>query len=618
MKKIFNTKTIIAIALTFGLGVSSCSLDEDNPGGMTMDRPAESIEGYRWLTNQCYFAMERYFYGCDNWMTLTEGCTDLWTYQANNSNSWTQWFWFYAGASPNTTYTNNWWNGTYDGIGSCNNVIALVDKPPFETDEERYAIAAEAHFLRAVYYFNAIEQFGGITMLTEPTDPLAPVDFHPERTDPLTIYKEVIFPDLEFAFKWLPVGDHSTTSYPTKKAALGFLSKAYLQATYYGNESEYAAKALEYAEMMITDAESGGAKYNAYMYPTYEEVFAENNNWLNKEALWKHRWYAGSDGHGSSNGNYRTNRNNEYFYCDVTKFGARVDDQTTRLTWGGNQPGIFMPTQHLLSLYVQEDGTLDPRFHQSFQTEWNTNQKYGWDKGSAHKYDKNLSVVGDTLFRNSMAISFIMPQDPSYEIKLASKETSLSLIVDYKDIYDDNTKNIKMNYAYKNPSEGYPSSGTAENLFKYFYPSLTKHNSSNYYVANASSKRNGNLNATFMMRTAEVYLIAAEADIIARGGSKALGYINTVRERAGAKKLTGSPTIRMVLDERGRELCGEYCRFYDLKRTGMFKNETYLQETHPDLAKHFKPEYALRPISTTFTETLDGGGIYYQNPGYKK
>ena len=40
-----------------------------------------------------------------------------------------------------------------------------------------------------------------------------------------------------------------------------------------------------------------------------------------KEALWKHRWYAGSDGHGSSNGNYKLNRNDEYFLCNVNKFG---------------------------------------------------------------------------------------------------------------------------------------------------------------------------------------------------------------------------------------------------------------------------------------------------------
>ena len=128
-------------------------------------------------------------------------------------------------------------------------------------------------------------------------------------------------------------------------------------------------KALDSAKELIADCESGGAKYNAYMYPTYEEVFKESNNWENKEALWKHRWYAGSDGHGSSNGNYKLNRNDEYFLCNVNKFGAREDNQETRLTWEGCISGIFMPTQHLLNLYVQEDGTLDPRFHESFTTD---------------------------------------------------------------------------------------------------------------------------------------------------------------------------------------------------------------------------------------------------------
>ena len=118
-----------------------------------------------------------------------------------------------------------------------------------------------------------------------------------------------------------------------------------------------------------------------------------------------------------------------------------------------------------------------------------------------------------------------------------------------------------------------------------------------------------------MMRMAGVYLIAAEADIYINGGANAMGYINKVRARAGAKALTGTATVRTVLDERGRELCGEYCRFYDLKRTGMFKSSNYLEETHPDLAQFFNPNYALRPISTTFTATISNGAEY-QNPGY--
>ena len=113
----------------------------------------------------------------------------------------------------------------------------------------------------------------------------------------------------------------------------------------------------------------------------------------------------------------------------------------------------------------------------------------------------------------------------------------------------------------------------------------------------------------------EVYLIAAEADIYLNGGANAAGCINKVRERAGANPLTGSITVRDILDERDRELCGEYCRFYDLKRTGMFKESGYLENTHPDLARFFHPNYALRPISTTFTATITNGSEY-QNPGY--
>lgn len=613
MKKIFGKLFIILALATFTVSIPSCSLEEENPGGFTMEKVASTKDGYQALINQCYFAMQRYFYGTDSWLYLTDGGTDLWTYQTNKSTSYTQWLWYFAGAAPNTTYTNNWWNGTYDGIGSCNNAIALAPLAPFNTEKERNEAVAQARFLRAVYYFNAVEQFGAVTVITEPA---VGMNFEPQRTDPLTVYKNVIIPDLEFAIEWLPVGDHNTTTVPPKKAAIGFMAKVLLQSVQYDATKSYAKDALKYAKMLIDDAEAGGSQYNAHLYPTFDAVFDEANNWNNKEALWKHRWYAGADGHGSSNGNYRLNRNNEYFYCKVFNFGALVDDQNYRMTWGGNQSGVFMPTQHLLSLFVENDGTLDPRFSKSFQTQWKANKAYTWDAGTVAKYDRDASVLGKSLAVGDLAIKFIMPQDADYATESADKLKKNYLVVDYKDIYNDSKKNINMTYSYSNPSTGYTSDGTSENLFNYFYPSLSKHNSSRYYVANASSKRNGNLNATFIMRMAEVYLIAAEADLYANGGSSTLGYLNKLRNRAGAKPLTGTPSIRMILDESGRELCGEYVRFYDLKRTGMLKDDSYLKATHPDLAVFFKPEYALRPISTTFLANLKGGGLYYQNPGY--
>ena len=197
-----------------------------------------------------------------------------------------------------------------------------------------------------------------------------------------------------------------------------------------------------------------------------------------------------------------------------------------------------------------------------------------------------------------------MPQDPDYAAEKAGMANATYLVVDYAAVYNDANRNVIMKNA-----------AGDENQWRYFYPSLNKHNSSNYYVVNLSKQRLGNLNATFMMRMAEVYLIAAELDIYLNGGANAMGYINKVRSRAGAKSLSGTATVRTVLDERGRELCGEYCRFYDLKRTGMLKNDTYLKETHPDLAKYFDANYALRPISSSFTDLLTNGAEY-QNPGY--
>ncbi|WP_115153533.1 RagB/SusD family nutrient uptake outer membrane protein [Segatella buccae] len=596
IKNIVLSSAFLAVGLTF----QACSLDEENPGGFTMEAMAKnSLESYQTLINQCYFGAERVLYGTDGFMELTEGDTDLWTHRRNQPGGNTQYFWFFAGAAPNTTYIDRIWNALYDGIGSCNMAISLAPKAPFKTENDRNAKVAIARFMRAVYFFNAVEQFGAVTMIT---DVPSGMDFSPTRTEPLEIYRKVILPDLEFAVAHLEKGDDATTTTPTKKAALGMLAKAYLQTKEYGTD-EYIQKAYDTAKLLIDDCESGGSTYGAYMYPSVEDVFKEANNYRNKEALWKHRWYAGTEGHGSSNGNYRLNRNDEKFLANINYFGACEDNQATRLTWRGSQAGIFMPTQHLLSLYVQADGTLDPRFHQWFTTEWAGNKKFVWDATTAAVYGKDAGLAGQMLSAGDKAIEILMPQDADYQSELAKKSTAKYLVIDYKDIYNDASKNVVM------------TSGGKENILNNFYPSLNKHNSSNYYVANANKMRNANLNATFIMRMAEVYLIAAEADIYLGNTAEAKAFINKIRRRAGANELIETPTIRTILDERGRELCGEYCRFYDLKRTGMFKDAAYLQDTHPDLAVYFKPEYALRPISTTFTAGIINGAEY-QNPGY--
>jgi hypothetical protein len=604
--KIRIKNIMLASAVTSMAFMQSCSLDEVNPGGYTLENLATSEEGYETLLNNCYFGLERYFYGTSGtsdavlgYMSFLEADTDLWTYKANLSGSYDYLFKFYAGASPNTTYTNNIWNGAYDGIGACNLAIRTGNSTSFSSEATHRQKIAEARFLRAVYYYNIVEMFGGVVKLTEND---TEISYTPERTEPMEIYRDIIIPDLEYAAENLSVGTDATLGTPTKKAALGFLAKACLQ-TYQYSTTEYLQEALDSAKKLIADCEAGGSTYNTYMYPEYSDVFAEKNNMANREALWKNALYAGSDNYGSSNGNYRLNRNHEYFLCSLSRFGARIDNQASRTSWEDGYEGTYMPTQYLLSLFVQSDGSLDPRFHKIFNTEWKANQAYTWNDGDVNNYDKASSMVGQSIEVGDRAIKFVMPQDDDYAAEVAAKATSNYLLIDYEDVYNDASKSIIM------------TKGSGENMFRYFYPSLNKHNSSNFYVANAGKMRNGNLNAFFIMRMAEVYLIAAEADIYLNGGSNAMTYINKVRTRAGAKALTGTATVRTVLDERGRELCGEYSRFFDLKRTGMFKDASYLQQTHPEIAQYFKPEYALRPISTTYTATITNGDTF-QNPGY--
>ncbi|PWV56901.1 RagB/SusD family nutrient uptake outer membrane protein [Chitinophaga sp. S165] len=599
---------ILPLLFSICTALFSCSLEEVNPSGFVIESvAASSVEGYRNLVNNCYFGMERQLYGYNQWMMLCEGGTDLWTYQKNGP-SFSQFFKYSAGAALPLTMGNGVWSACWDGIGSCNTAIKYADVAPFATPEKRNEVVAEAYFLRAMYYYNLVEQFGAMTITTAP---VATVDLHPERAAPLDVYKNVIIPDLEFAVKWLPANNGTTK--PSQKSALGFLARAYLQTVEYDESKQFAAKALETAKLLIDDCESGGGKYNTFMYPAFDDVFLEANNYTNKESLWSHRFVVG----GVSNNAWFMNMNNELFYCVVTDFGAMQQMGADYTTWGRRSGGQFMPSAHLLSLFVQQDGTLDPRYHKSFQTSWTVNKpSYTWTDAALKIFDRTQDVTtGTTLSTDNLAIDFIHPNDPDYAAKVAGKLSQPYLVVDYADVYDAAKKSVKMQYNRVNrPLDGGGTQTT--NPFFSFYPSLTKHNSSNYYTNNPSNNRYGNLNATFMMRMSEVYLIAAEADIYANGGGNAAQYLNKIRARAGATPLAGAATVEAVLDERARELCGEYVRFYDLKRTKKL-NKSYLMNTNPDVGQFFNDnQHAVRPIPSVFLNTLEAGGSYYQNPGY--
>lgn len=107
-----------------------------------------------------------------------------------------------------------------------------------------------------------------------------------------------------------------------------------------------------------------------------------------------------------------------------------------------------MPSKYLLDLYVQEDGTLDPRYHEYFQTSWTGNKDKGqaWSESQVKQFDKNLDspeisamvpdpITGELVRQytkilfGEAALEFIRPGDDGYAEKAAVKKDSKSCML---------------------------------------------------------------------------------------------------------------------------------------------------------------------------------------------
>ncbi|HTN38246.1 MAG TPA: RagB/SusD family nutrient uptake outer membrane protein [Arachidicoccus sp.] len=588
-------KYIIITSLFISLFMGACSLKEINPSGVTTDKIASTKSGFNKIINTCYFDLPRYFYG-RNLLLITEAGTDLWTADQNSNNN-QNYMKYASGGALSIDMAKDFWNGAYDAINYCNMAIGRADQvKDFSNEQEKNETVAQAHFLRALYYFHLVEQFGPCPLTLEETNT---ANTESTRTAPLDIYEKAILPDLRFAVANLPL-TAPDAGRPTKKAAIGLLAKACLQTKEYNTE-KYLKEALDAANMLLKNP----GTYGATLYTNFSDNFNAENNKNNLEALYQIPF---SQDYGSTNV-YDHNNDFKRFYCAVTGFGAIISAgfQLEVGRWSG---GNFMPSKYLLDAFKNPDGTLDPRYFLSFQTQWTANTDYKWTADAITQFDRASGITpGSELSSGDKAIRVVRPEESDYLSGRSDKLSQKYLWIDLDDIYGSDMK-VKMKYTRVNQQPG-----TVDNPFLRFYPSLTKFNSG-YLISPKSNKYTSDAFAT-VMRLGEVYLIAAEAEFYLNGPDAAsASFINKLRDRVHAEHINaGDISLQFLLDERARELCGEYTRWYDLKRMGK-ANKTYLMKTNPDVGQYFKDGVnGLRPIPQGQIDAIsnpDG----YQNPGY--
>ncbi|WP_426587599.1 RagB/SusD family nutrient uptake outer membrane protein [Mucilaginibacter sp. R-33] len=390
------------------------------------------------------------------------------------------------------------------------------------------------------------------------TKPTADANTEANKTPVETFYKQ-IFEDLTFAVANLTptTTDYGRATVPVAKA---FLARMYLTRG-------MNAEAFNMADDVIKN-------YSYVLQPKYADLW-NMGNLKNKEVIWAIDYstnLANNDLTSATypNGHYRGSNNGHLLYLMV--YDQVNSSLLVRDIPNGRPFNRYMPTLAYLNMFDQQN---DSRYAGSFQSVWYANK--------AGTYNGNAVKVGDTVCYT-----------PNATIPAASQSSK---------------------YVTYDLSKVYKSNGVP--IQRKFYVSLSKFkDSTRASVAEAQSARD-----VFVIRLAEMYLIAAEAKLNLGDPGTAATYINVLRTRAAKPghiaemQITPAQvTLDFILDERARELGGEQLRWFDLKRTG--KLASRIQAMNPDAAANFKPYELVRPIPQGQIDAVTNKDVFKQNPGY--
>ena len=504
------------------------------------------------------YGYQRMWYGKEEGLNISEIGTDIWTSAAGDIAPDMT---KYINLQGTNTLLRLEWGALYQGVNLCNAGIKRIGNAGL-TDAKRKQLEGELRFLRAFYNWHIVETWGGVHFTTEET---AGIITTANKTPVETFYKQ-IFEDLQIAVTNLAP---TTSNYGrvTKPAALSFLARMYLTR---GMNTE----ALSTAKAVI----DGG--FGFQLQPVYGDLWTMAKN-KNKEVVYCVNYandltfndlnvnnvYSIGHGRGSNSAHMM--------------FNMKYDNlpRMQRIIEYGRPFNRYMPTRALLKMY----SSADARYEGSFRESWMA------CTGPAGKpVAGGWSIPGDTA---------VIATRTTYS-GLPSKVGKATGYV----VYNINTI--------------YKADGAVNNML--VYPTLTKHDDPTRLTYNeAQSARDA-----FVIRFAELYLIAAEAAMKLNDNVTAATYINVIRTRAAKPGKVAEMQITpaqvnldFILDERAREFAGEQLRWFDLKRTGKLVDR--IRALNPDAAPNIQAYHNLRPIPQSQLDAVTNKDEFEQNEGYQ-
>ncbi|NDW12658.1 RagB/SusD family nutrient uptake outer membrane protein [Bacteroides sp. 214] len=549
MKKLYTFVAILSFTLLAG-----CSdfLEQDNksnvPGADYYNTPA----GFESLCNAAYSSL-RTIYSKDPW--LFEGGTDLFASGRTSVQVCNLYGQNYSSAEENVT---TFYKEHYKAISLANEVIYWGDG-----DDNRAERVAEARGLRAFYYLNLVQQFGGVPLsIDRATSPITSL----QRESSETVFQFIINELTDLTSASSSLAEKSADGRFTKTAAKHYLAKAYLCKGYLTNDEKDFNAA-------IASARSVGAG-NPLNTP-FATLFS-NQGEGNEEVLFFIDYNIATVANVQSDGNRQQADYGPYLR------GAEAGHKYTSSTL---TPTLWM---HEVFNTNTDNPAQDERYEATFMLE--LRQSY-WDY-----YDENKKNSSEVIYYYC----------PSWEISnIANWRSALdsrknATVVEMLP-EGNNISNEQTSYQAKMSADicgvaPFRKFDDVENGKKYF-------------------KITSSMRDIYLARLAETNLIAAEACVKLNKPEDAVSYINVVRNRAKATPAIASEVnIDYILNERARELAGEYHRWTDLTRTG--KLAEYVETHNPDIPSgRITSKFYLRPIPLAAIE-LNPALVGHQNEGW--